>query len=217
MPIPKKESDRQPKTAKELVYTKMREWIINGTLQPEEKISDQEIAQYFSVSRTPVREAIQMLADQKLVNIYPGRETRVSPLNMDEAIYTYGMMAELHVLALEFSYPKITRETIAELRKTDQSFYAAAEKHNVEEAAAYDQRFHGTFIQLSDHYFLAEFTHILASHIQRIENLYYMQHASVSFESHEGIIAALEEHDLPKAKEAMRNNWIHTLEKVGNV
>lgn len=214
MPIPEKKSDRQPKTAKELVYTKVREWIINGTLQPQEKISDQEISQYFSVSRTPVREAIQMLSDQKLVDIYPGKETRVSPVNMEETISTYRIMAELHALALEFAFPKITQETLSQLRKIDQSFAAAAKKRNVEEAGMYDQRFHNTILNISDTYFIAEFSDILKSHIQRIENIYYKENDSISFETHENIITALEAHDLINAKEAMRNNWIHTFEKV---
>lgn len=214
MPIPPKKSDRQPKTAKELVYTRVREWIINGTLQPEEKILDQEISQYFSVSRTPVREAIQMLSDQKLVDIYPGKETRVSPVNISEAVFTYKTIAELHALALEFAYPKITRETLSELRKIDELFAAASKKRNVEEAGTYDQLFHEVFLALSDNYFLSEFTHILKSHIQRIENIYYKENESLSFETHEEIIAALEEHDLLKAKESMRNNWLHTLEQV---
>ena len=53
MPIPVKTPLEKQKTAKERIYIQLREWIINGTLQPEEKISDQEISQYFSVSRTP--------------------------------------------------------------------------------------------------------------------------------------------------------------------
>ena len=102
MPIPVKTPLEKQKTAKERIYIQLREWIINGTLQPEEKISDQEISQYFSVSRTPAREAIQMLADQKLVEIYPGKETRIAPVNLEEASSHYRMMAELHALAVEF-------------------------------------------------------------------------------------------------------------------
>lgn len=214
MPIPPKKSDVQPKTAKELVYTKMREWIINGTLQPDEKISDQEISQYFSVSRTPVREAIQMLSDQKLVNIYPGKETRVSPLNIEEAIYTYKIMAELNVLALEFAYPKISKEILSELRRIDRLFATAGKQKKVEEAGIYDELFHKTIIDLSGEFFLSEFTHILKSHIQRIENIYYKENDTLSFQSHEEIIVSLENENLSEAKEAMRKNWINTLEKV---
>ncbi|MDO4267663.1 MAG: GntR family transcriptional regulator [Eubacteriales bacterium] len=214
MPIPQKKTKEQPKTARERVYTEVREWIVNGTLQPGEKISDQEISQYFSVSRTPVREAIQMLSDQKLVDIFPGKETRVAPLNTDEAVSTYRIMAELHALAVELAYPKLTKETFEEMKRADLLFCNAEKRKNVEEASQYDQFFHDIFLRLAGDYFLSEFTNILLSHIQRIENIYYKKSDSVSFESHHDIIAALERQDLPAAKDAMRNNWIHTLERV---
>ena len=53
MPIPKQVSYEAPKSAKMRIYEALREWIIDGTLQPGEKILDSEISQYFSVSRTP--------------------------------------------------------------------------------------------------------------------------------------------------------------------
>ena len=55
MPIPKQAPYEAPKSAKMRIYEALREWIIDGTLQPGEKILDSEISQYFSVSRTPVR------------------------------------------------------------------------------------------------------------------------------------------------------------------
>ena len=67
MPIPVKQQAEERLTAKALVYKTLREWITDGTLQPGEQIYDQEIAKYFNVSRTPVREAMQLLADQKQI------------------------------------------------------------------------------------------------------------------------------------------------------
>ena len=53
MPIPVKTPLEKQKTAKERIYIQLREWIINGTLQPEEKYPIRRSPQYFSVSRTP--------------------------------------------------------------------------------------------------------------------------------------------------------------------
>ena len=78
MPIPVKQQTEERLTAKALVYKTLREWITDGTLQPGEQIYDQEIAKYFNVSRTPVREAMQLLADQKLLEIEPGKQSRVA-------------------------------------------------------------------------------------------------------------------------------------------
>lgn len=216
MPIPKKITREVPKTAKERVYTELRSWIINGTLKPEEKLSDQEISQYFSVSRTPVREAIQLLSDQKLVDIYPGRETRVAPIDLKNAGSNYKIAGDLHAIALEFAYPKLTPETISELKKINTAFAQANRERNIEHAYSYDSAFHGIFINLADNYFLAEFLKILGSHIQRIENLYYnvVENYTDSPSEHEQIITALEHHDLPSAMNTMRYNWLHTLEII---
>ncbi len=69
---------------------------------------------------------------------------------------------------------------------------------------------------LAKDHFLTDFTHILKGHIQRIENIYYKENDLFSFHSHEAIIDALEHRDLDQAKEAMRDNWLHTLKKMND-
>lgn len=214
MPIPSRKENERQKTARERVYLELRGWIIDGTLQPGEKISDHDISQYFSVSRTPVREAIKMLADQKLVNIFPGKETRIAPINMSEAQTNYRLLAELHALALEMACPKLTEDHIKELKRIDQSFSIAIKRRDVEVTEILDNQFHDIFLHLSGSPFFTEFSNILKIHILRIENIYFKKNDIVSFKSHKEIIQALENHDLECAKEAMRMNWLHTVTKV---
>ena len=208
MPIPLKNKEEKPRTAKARVYTAVREWIIDGTLQPGEQIIDQEIAEYFSVSRTPVREAIQMLADQKLVEIQPGKATRVTDISLEEA------MSELSALALEMAYPHIDDAVLDELLHIDHDFDIAGRSRNVKAAVALDERFHHRIFELAGNYFLGEFARILESHSQRVENIYFSQNDEMNFQSHQDILAALKRKDLPAAKEAMRHNWLHTVERL---
>lgn len=219
MPIPQRPAKEIPKTARERVYLELRQWIIDGTLKPEEKISDQELSQYFSVSRTPIREAMQLLADQKLINIYPGRESRVAPIDLENANKTYKLTAELHAMAVEFAYPHITSQIIAELKKINRQFANTNRENDIKKANEYDQAFHRVFLELSDSYFLKEFTQTLDSHIERIENLYFSIHHdySDSVSEHEQIIKALEDHDLPLALESTRINWLHTLDIIKEI
>lgn len=211
MPIPKKPKNEKPKTAKERVYDTVREWIIDGTLQPGEQILDQELAEYFSVSRTPVREAIQLLADQKLVDIQPGKSTRVTLIDLEEAVSNYQVAAALNVLALEMAYPHLTEDVLKELQHIDKNFTLASRARNVKEAIAQDEKFHHRIIELAGNYFLEEFTRILESHSQRIENLYFSQNDELDFQSHQELLTALEQKDLPAAKAAMQRNWMHTV------
>ena len=78
MPIPSKTESIQTLSVKDRIYNVVCEWIITGVLKSGEKILDSELAQYFDVSRTPVREAIQMLERQKLVKVIPSRGTIVA-------------------------------------------------------------------------------------------------------------------------------------------
>lgn len=211
MPIPVKPKKEKPKTAKERVYDTVRQWIIDGTLQPGEQLIDQDIAEYFSVSRTPVREAIQLLADQKLVDIQPGKSTRVTLIDLDEASSNYQVAAALNVLALEMAYPHITGAVLEELEQIDREFTRASQVRNTKEAIALDEKFHHQIIALAGNYFLEEFTRILESHSQRIENLYFSQNDELDFQSHEELLQALKQKDLPAAKAAMQRNWMHTV------
>lgn len=74
MPIPSKTESIQTLSVKDRIYNVVCEWIITGVLKSGEKILDSELAQYFDVSRTPVREAIQMLERQKLVKVIQAGE-----------------------------------------------------------------------------------------------------------------------------------------------
>ena len=69
MPLPNSlnEENRQP--TKAYILETMQHWITVMQLRPGEKISDTEIAEYFNVSRTPVREVLKMLEQQKLIYI----------------------------------------------------------------------------------------------------------------------------------------------------
>ena len=55
MPIPSKTESIQTLSVKDRIYNVVCEWIITGVLKSGEKILDSELAQYFDVSRTPVR------------------------------------------------------------------------------------------------------------------------------------------------------------------
>lgn len=218
MPIPTNPLNEAPKTARERIYMALRDWIIDGTLRPGEKISDSEISQYFSVSRTPVREAIQLLADQKLIEIYPGRESRIAPLDPESSHQTYRILAELHALAVEFSFSKITPEIIAELETINAKFSVNPDNTTLPDMQALDKAFHDVFLRLAGNNFLKNFTDTLRIHVDRAENLYYTmdQEYISSAKEHAEIISALKQRNLGKAKEAMRYNWLHTVDVVNS-
>ena len=212
MPIPSNPKNTPRITAREQVYITLREWIINGTLEPNEKLSDLEISRYFSVSRTPVREAMQLLANQRLIEIHPGKESFVAPIDMDNIHQIYTLLAEFHGLAVRFSFDKITADVIQNLEQINSFFHNSSAIPDFAAFQKRDEAFHNVFLQLAENDFLKNFTDTLYIHALRIENLYYTEanSSTFSFMEHEKIIDALKEHNLELAVKEMKYNWIHT-------
>ena len=101
MPIPERPQALQRQSAKSVVYQTVCDWIITGVMKPGEKILDSELASYFNVSRTPVREALQLLQNQKLVCVIPGRTTVVADLDVEDFEKCYRPLAEIDALDLD--------------------------------------------------------------------------------------------------------------------
>ena len=72
-------------TTSEIVLESLREQIINGILQPQEKLVEAEIAKKFGLSRGPVREALRQLAVEGLVDYCPNKGCTVALLSPQDA------------------------------------------------------------------------------------------------------------------------------------
>ncbi|AGW40472.1 GntR family transcriptional regulator [Leifsonia xyli subsp. cynodontis DSM 46306] len=118
MPLPVKDTapvERQ--LLRDVVYNRLYEGILDGTLEPGETLLDEKLTTWLGVSRTPIREALMKLADIGLVEMAPNRYTRVAPIDLraiDEAVYTSGL---LHEYAARTAVPTLDSAAIGRLEK----------------------------------------------------------------------------------------------------
>nr|MDH3161656.1 GntR family transcriptional regulator [Bacillus licheniformis] len=103
MPIPKNYTPQVRLSAKEKAFHQLRRWIVDGTLEPGEKVTDVDLAEALGVSRTPVREALQLLESQGFVEMKPGKETKITLIHPDDALAVYPPLAHLQALAAELA------------------------------------------------------------------------------------------------------------------
>ena len=87
------------KRMSEQIYEQLSDWIMDGTLSAGQKISEDELAQRFGVSRMPVREAIRLLSAKGLVESIPYAGTTVSKLTSQEIREIYLLRSVLEPLA----------------------------------------------------------------------------------------------------------------------
>lgn len=213
MPVPAAPQNETRLTVKERVYHTLLEWIVDGTLAPGEKLSDIEIARYFSASRTPVREAMQLLADQRLIDVVPGKESKVAPIDLEQAKSNYLLMGNLNAVALDMCAPSLDTAFLDRLAALHQQMQEAVQKGEYSRVRELDREFHFAFFELAGNYFLTSFFRTLYTHCIRIENLYFSQENgfSRSVRRHDTILRALRANDLATARQELLCNWTDTV------
>ncbi len=215
MPIPKKDSAHQRKSAKDLVYETLCDWIIRGQMMPGEKLLDTELADYFNVSRTPVREALQMLVTQKLIKVTPGRATTVADVDKNDIEKCYRPLAEIQGLAARLAAPRLTEAQLAHMEELQLEFEQACSAKQVENAIDCDNKFHEVILRAVDNEYIMEFSNMLLLHVQRIKYHYFHRDMlrKTSAEQHRDILNALCGRDADLAAELMRSHWLYVMER----
>lgn len=217
MPIPNEEKNYERTSAKQMVYEKMKDWIIEGKLEAGEKVADAEIAAYFKVSRTPVREAMQLLEMQKLLKSYPGKSTIITEIQRDQIEKYYLPMANLQQLAMTMAVEKIKPEHIEELRYLSKRFgHLIASQDEPLPILKADRDFHSYILDIADNEYVKDFCNVLWIHIQRLEYSFFKDSPSLelSVKEHEEMISALEFKDGFSASMRMKQHWDRTVLEI---
>ncbi len=103
-------------TLAEQIAERIAESIISGQYRPGQKVSEQELATLFSVSRGPIREALRILENESFVRILPRRFTQVATLTPKEVEDIFGVRASLLCLAAQLVTANLTEESMREFQ-----------------------------------------------------------------------------------------------------
>lgn len=115
------------KRMSEQIYEQLSDWIMDGTLSAGQKISEDELAQRFGVSRMPVREAIRLLSAKGLVESIPYAGTTVSKLTSREIQEIYLLRSVLEPLAGQKAAEYINAEELDILQNIQRELEKYAE------------------------------------------------------------------------------------------
>ncbi|QOS79504.1 GntR family transcriptional regulator [Paenibacillus sp. JNUCC31] len=220
MPIPKNFASPARMSAKERTFSQIQRWIIDGTLQPGEKLIDAELADSLGVSRTPVREAFQLLEVQGLVSTHPGKETKVTEIEKDDIFKMYSTMAVLQALAAEVTAKIIVPEQIEQLRMINLEFASDIKSGQAYQAMETDEQFHNLIVEFSDNPYVTSFSASLQIHIRRFKYVFLKQPITAtqaSVDEHASIIKAFESKDSDCAQALMKQNFIRPMQELQGI
>lgn len=117
----------------EAAVERLRDMIIEGELAVGERLHDGNLAEILSVSRTPVREAIKLLATEGLVELLPGRGARVADLSIASVSELFEVIAGIERHACELAAVRMSPRELEKLQKMHDRMaehHRAGERHD---------------------------------------------------------------------------------------
>lgn len=177
----------------------LRAAIVTGRLRPGTPLVETALADQLSVSRAPVREAIQDLENDGLVETVAYRGKRVKPLTVREVSETCDMRLRFEVMAVRRILERGTE--VERLWEPCRVMEKAAAADDRESLVAADEVFHRTLIQLSDHLLLTQLWAGLYLRIHQIMSLRDDRDVNLAdiAENHPPIVKALEAKNVEEA------------------
>lgn len=127
------------------IYDRLRNDILNCSLSPGEEFREGELVEKFGVSKSPIRDALQRLELEGLIEITPRRGHRVAPISIADAEDMLDMREILEAGALRFA---IDRANDSDLKSLDQ--FREANTDDITDFAEYNRRFHMTLCEVSN-------------------------------------------------------------------
>ncbi|PYY38081.1 GntR family transcriptional regulator [Curtobacterium sp. MCJR17_055] len=108
MPVPSTQPAAERKLLRDTVQDKIRDAIMDGTLEPGERLNDDDLIAWLGVSRTPIREALAELARAGLVEMAPNRYTKVAAPSAAELLDAYQTLGVIYGGVVRLAVPRFT-------------------------------------------------------------------------------------------------------------
>jgi DNA-binding GntR family transcriptional regulator len=109
----------------EQVASRLRQMLVEGQIAPGAKLNERTLCEQLRISRTPLREAIKMLAAEGLVELLPNRGSVAVQLSEADVQNTFEVMAGLESMSGELAALRITPTELAEIKALHYEMLAA--------------------------------------------------------------------------------------------
>ncbi|GAA0436780.1 MAG: GntR family transcriptional regulator [Bacillota bacterium] len=213
MPIPSDHSRPVRQSAKESAFNQIQQWIIDGTLQPGEKLNDSELAKALGVSRTPVRESLQLLEVQGFVKMFPGKATQVTEVEKESMNDLLPPLAVLQALSAELAIDNLTDDITAVLEEINDRFTKAIRSENYYAALKIDEEFHQVIVDAANNPYIHNIIANLQAHVRRLFFHNSIILTEQSIEEHSQIINLMKEGNNEALAPIMKENWLRTIQE----
>lgn len=198
------------------VIDHLRQFIIEGVLAPGTKLNERELCEMLGVSRTPLREAMKVLAAEGLIDISPNRGATVSRMTEAEIWETFELMAGLESFSGELACERITPAELAEIKAIHYSMLACRAQNDLTGYYARNHEIHDRINQAARNSALRQMYVMVNRRLQalRFRSNFQAKKLDSAIHDHEEMIKALESRDGKKLAAILRQHLLDKREAV---
>lgn len=188
------------------IYEYLRRAIVRLEMEPGSAIAEKDICARFDVSRTPVREALQRLAEEDLVDIFPHSGTWVSRISFALAEEGFVLRRALEVESVRKAAALITEEGVGELEGLVARMRRILRDDRLADYLEVDDAFHAAIARISGYPRIWKFIGLAKVQLDRMRQLSapVPGHLAEVTEQHAAIVQALARRNAMQAELAMR-------------
>ena len=207
---------------------RLQKLIINSELAPGSKVPEKLLCDQFGVSRTPLREALKVLAAEGLVRLEPNRGAWVTQVTEAEVEEVFPVLGVLEALSGELACQHITDAELQEVRALHDQMMLSYENRDLDAYFSYNQKIHHAILLAAKNETLAASCQALSMRMQRARYLANMTEGRWydAVQEHEKILEYLIAKDGPKlasillrhmdAKRVSVVRWLRSQETTGD-
>ena len=136
-------------SASRRVYNHLRHLIVSMSMLPGDRVSEKLIGEQLGISRTPVHEAVQRLADEGLIEVIPRSGTFVAKIPLDTLEETMLVRSALEIAIIAKAAARITPDGVKRLEQILKLQAASINANNKKQFHQTDEDFHAALVEIS--------------------------------------------------------------------
>jgi DNA-binding GntR family transcriptional regulator len=190
----------------------LRDLIVSGELLPGTKVREHALCERFGVSRTPLREALKVLASEGLVRLMPRRGAFVAEITQTEIDELFPIMAALEALAAETACGRITDDEIEKLKQMHRQMYAFHAAGVETDYLRLNRQIHHTLFEIAGN---SSLTALYEQMLVRIHSVRFVARKTAeqwqrAVDEHVAIMAAIEQRDGLRVGRLLKRHLLET-------
>lgn len=203
----------------EQIASDLEDMILNGDVADGDRLDEVRLSEHFGVSRTPLREAFQRLAQTGLVELLPRRGAFVRQPGPLDLIEMFEAMAEFEASCARLAVTRISDTALADLRAANDRCRAALDAGDPDRFFAENERFHILIYDQCGNAYLQQEALRLQRRLRPYRRLQLRLRGRMkqSMAEHEAIVNALSDGDVDGVARAIRAHVAVQGEKFHNL